>query len=135
MEKDLTKKIDEQNHRATPHGLSRDVNSAFDHTLDAIRDLLSSLRNQSRPQESSSHRARRSRWSTPPPPLVTISPEPMEFKPSVPRERNNNNSFLARMEQDENDQSSEASRSSYGEEDLMLTALEAYNKRPNRSDL
>ena len=119
IEKRLTKKVDEQNHRSSPYGLRREVNSAFDRTLDAIRDLLSSFRRRHRSpsrKESPAKRSRRSRWSTPPP----IVPEPMESKPSVPT------SFPRRID---DDQSSEASRSSCGEEDLMHIALDAYNKR------
>lgn len=123
IEKRLTKKVDEQNHRASPYGLRREVNSAFDRTLDAIRDLLSSLRRRHRSasRESPSKRPRRSRYSTPPP----LVPEPMEVKPIVPIEKNDT-SFPRRID---DDQSSEASRSSYGEEDLMDIARDAFNKR------
>jgi hypothetical protein len=117
IENRLTNRINDEYRRASPHGINPQLGHAFDKTLDSIRHLLSSFHHY----QSQINKHKRSR------PTTHRSPS-SEEKPIV----NKSTQPKPRIDQDDDDQSSEASHSSIGDEVLMEVAKDAYEQRPNR---
>ena len=116
LEARLTNRLNDEYHRASPHGIHRQLESSFDQILGSIEHILTSLQYYQDLIEKNKRR-RKTRWSSPP------RQEHTENKPVI-------NSDERRIKL-EDDQSSEASHSSFGDEVLMEVAKDAYEQRPN----
>ncbi|UJR07786.1 hypothetical protein I4U23_012068 [Adineta vaga] len=126
IEQRLSNRIQDERHHASPHAIPRKLEETSDTILDAIKNLLNSFEYY-KSKINSTKRPRKSRWSPPDVPS-TNTQEYTESKPAIHsnqhQSRNNEND-------DYDDQSSEASRSSFGDEVLMEVARDAYEQRPN----
>lgn len=120
VERHLTDRINNEHRHAAPHKINSYLQQEFDRTLDALRDLLKTLpRYQT--QHDKHKRTRTSRRSSP------VEEKPLNNKSTQPKTRTapvDNNT--------EEDESSEASHSSVGDEVLMEVARDAYESKPNR---
>lgn len=135
IEKRLSNKINEQHRRQAPYPVHRELQHAADRALDTLRHLLRSCDQSRRP-------TRHTRWSTPPPPATAssssssasssaaaaaaVSSDQQESKPIV------HSNAQPSHHLNEDDLSSEASHSSFGDEVLMEVARTAYEHRPRR---
>jgi hypothetical protein len=117
IETRLTNRLDSERHRTLPHDIHRQLESSFDKTLTSIKHLLTSFHHYE-DLINKNKRRRKSNWSTPP------QHECIETKPVI-------NSDQQHIKQDD-DQSSEASHSSFGDEALMEVARDAYEQSSNR---
>ncbi|CAF1165885.1 unnamed protein product [Rotaria sordida] len=122
IERRLTKRMNDEYHHASPHGIDRQLDNSFNAILDSIRQLLISLRLY-QSQIKNNKRPRTTRWSSP---NISSSIEHnhIESKPII-----NLNQQDIKID---DDQSSEASHSSLGDEILMEVAKNAYEHRPDR---
>ena len=111
----LTNRINDEYRHAAPHGLATRLEQAFDKILDAIRHLLSSLDHY----QSGTNRHKRSR--------TTHRSSPSDEKPTMSK----STQPKTRINRNDDDQSSDASRSSVSDEVLMELARDAYEQRPS----
>jgi hypothetical protein len=111
IESRLTNRINDEYRHACPHGINPQLEHAFDKTLDSIRHLLNSLDHY----QSQINKHKRSRQTITTHRLSSTNEE----KPIVNKSRINHN---------DDDQSSEASHSSVGDEVLMEVARDAYEQ-------
>ncbi|CAF2242576.1 unnamed protein product [Rotaria magnacalcarata] len=122
IERHLANRMRDEDHRASPHGVDQSLEHAFNNTLDSIRDLLNSL-TVYQSQTHKNKQPKKTRWSSPNIPS-SVEVKVVDIKPMI--DSNQDDSKI------EDDQSSEASHSSLGDEILMEVARDAYEKRPNR---
>jgi hypothetical protein len=115
IESRLTNRINDEYRHACPHGINPQLEHAFDKTLDSIRHLLNSLDHY----QSQINKHKRSRQTITTHRLSTSNEE----KPIV----NKSTQSKSRINHDD-DQSSEASHSSVGDEVLMEVARGAYEQ-------
>jgi len=118
IERRLTNRINDEYHRASPHGINEQLQYKFDKTLDEIQHLLNSFKHY----QSQINKHKRSR------PIHRSLP--IEDKPSIVHRSTTQQK--TRIDNDD-DQSSEASHSSIGDEVLMEVARHAYEQRPHHS--
>ncbi|CAF4292527.1 unnamed protein product, partial [Rotaria sp. Silwood2] len=122
IERRLTNRMNDEYHRASPHKIDQQLEHSYEETLDSIRQLLISFRlYQSQIQQNK--RPRTTRWSSPNLPS-SVEHMDIESKPII-----NLNQQDIKID---DDQSSETSHSSLGDEVLMEVAKNAYEHRPNR---
>lgn len=105
----LSSRMNDEYHRAAPHQVPEQLEYAYRKSLDAIRDVLDSIEYY----QSKINANKRTR---------TIV---HEEKPTI-------HSFARNNTNENDDQSSEASHSSVGDELLMEVARDAYEQRPTR---
>jgi hypothetical protein len=115
IERRLTNRINDEYHRASPHGIHEQLQYSFDKILDAIKHLLNSFKYY----QSKINKHKRSR------PIHRSSP--IEDKPPIVYRSTQQKTRI----DDDDDQSSEASHSSIGDEVLMEVARHAYEQRPH----
>ncbi|CAF1154467.1 unnamed protein product [Rotaria sordida] len=122
IERRLTKRMNDEYHHASPHGIDRQLDNSFNAILDSIRQLLISLRLY-QSQIKNNKRPRTTRWSSP------------NISSSIEHNHIESKPIIDLNQQDikiDDDQSSEASHSSLGDEILMEVAKNAYEHRPDR---
>ncbi|CAF1370117.1 unnamed protein product [Adineta ricciae] len=120
IEKRLSNRIQSERHRVAPHEIYRNLEESSDRTLDCIKQLLNDF-DYYKSKANSSKRPRLTRWSSPDQPS-TNTEEHLDIKPSIHSKEHQSR----RKENDDyDDQSSEASRSSFGDEVLMEVAKTA----------
>ncbi len=117
LEARLTNRLNDERHRASSHGIHRQVESSFDQILGSIKHILTSLQYYQDLIEKNK-RPRKTRWSSP------LRQEHTENKPAI-----NSDQHRVKLE---DDQSSEASHSSFVDEILMDVPKDSMNKEPNR---
>lgn len=109
VEMRLTSRMNDEHRLAAPAKLKAPLQKSFDKTLDALRNLLTTL---SRYQRNNDRRKR-------------LRTSPVDEKPVTTRSKSRNH--------EEEEQSSETSHSSIGDEILMELARVAYEGQPIRS--
>jgi hypothetical protein len=116
LEARLTNRLNDEYHRASPHGIHRQLESSFDQILGSIKHILTSLQYYQDLIEKNK-RPRKTRWSSP------LRQEHTENKPAI-----NSDQHRVKLE---DDQSSEASHSSLEDDVLTKVAKDAFEQRPN----
>lgn len=127
IERRLSNRIQSERNRAAPHEISRKLEESSDRTLDCIKQLLNDF-DHYKSKANSGKRPRLTRWSSPDQPSTNVQ-EHLDIKPTIHSKEHQSR----RKENDDyDDQSSEASRSSFGDEVLMEVAKIAYERSSNR---
>lgn len=122
IEKRLTNKMNDEYRLAAPNEISKKLEYSFSKTLDSIREILKLFEDyQSQLEEGI--RTRVTRWSSPSP-RAPLEHKNIETKPSI--------NFNPQHIKFEDDQSSDASNSSLGDDALMEVAKNAYEQRSHR---
>ncbi|CAF4658675.1 unnamed protein product [Rotaria sp. Silwood1] len=117
----ITNRMNNEYNHASPHTIDRQLEHSYRETLDSIRQLLTSFRVYKSRIENNK-RAKTTRWSSSALPLC-VEYQHIETKPTIQI-----NQLDIKID---DDQSSEASHSSLGDEVLMEVAKTAYEHRPH----